>query len=51
MQEYLLQHAPRVGFFQADAPAPREGRLPLPEGPGLGIVLDEARIDERAEWA
>jgi L-alanine-DL-glutamate epimerase-like enolase superfamily enzyme len=49
MAEFLLRHLERQQFFQKTILRPENGWLPLPPGPGLGIVFDEAKIEERRE--
>ena len=52
MAEFLIRHIPRQQALQAGPLLPEDGHLPLPTGPGLGIVLDDARIEqtERLRW-
>jgi len=45
--EYLMRHQPRKQFFQSHFYAPENGYLTLPDLPGLGLVLDEAKISAR----
>ena len=45
--EYLIRHQPRRQFFHAPVYAPENGSLTLPDLPGLGLVLDESKIEER----
>ena len=49
----LLEYLPAVQafqqFFQKHPPVPVKGYLSLPEGNGLGIELDEAKIESRIE--
>ncbi|MCK4375353.1 MAG: hypothetical protein KAX19_08490 [Candidatus Brocadiae bacterium] len=47
--EFLLQHAVRQQFFHTAPLMPVDGHLPLPAEPGLGMVLDESKIEERRE--
>jgi L-alanine-DL-glutamate epimerase-like enolase superfamily enzyme len=47
--EYLLSWAPRQQFFQKNPPVPINGYMSLPEGNGLGIELDDAKIETRME--
>ena len=49
MVEYLVNHQPRKQFFQQVEYAPVDGEIALPQMPGLGIDLDENKIDERRE--
>jgi len=46
--EYLLRWNEGFQFFLDDPPVPEDGRLTLDDRPGLGIVLDDARIEERS---
>ena len=45
--EYLFRHQTRKQFFHKPMYAPELGRVALPELPGLGLVLDEAKIEAR----
>jgi L-alanine-DL-glutamate epimerase-like enolase superfamily enzyme len=36
-------------FFLEDPIAPVGGQVGLPEGPGLGMTLDEAKIESRRD--
>jgi len=47
MVEHLFGHLANMQFFHRRAHKPEGGQLALPEGPGLGIVLDEAKIQRR----
>jgi L-rhamnonate dehydratase len=47
--EYLLSWAPRQQFFQKNPPVPVNGYMSLPEGNGLGIELDDDKIESRME--
>jgi L-rhamnonate dehydratase len=47
--EYLVNLMPRRQFFHTRPLTPIEGYMPLPEGPGIGIVLDESKIEEQRE--
>jgi len=49
MAEFLLVHQPAKQHFHAEYLEPRDGTLPLPTKPGLGIELDPAKIAERVE--
>ena len=44
--EYCLRPSPLMRKLVKNLPPLVEGRVPLPTGPGLGIELDEAVIDE-----
>jgi L-rhamnonate dehydratase len=45
--EFLIQHQERKQFFHAPIYRPVEGSLELPALPGLGLVLDEGKIEAR----
>jgi L-alanine-DL-glutamate epimerase-like enolase superfamily enzyme len=47
MLEYLYLANPSKQWFHSTKYEPRNGLMALPTEPGLGIVLDEARIDRR----
>ncbi|MFN8441790.1 MAG: enolase C-terminal domain-like protein [Caldilineaceae bacterium] len=47
--EFLIRHQPAKQHFQTHFLQPENGSVTLPSGPGLGFVLDEAKIEERAE--
>ncbi|OPZ10552.1 MAG: L-rhamnonate dehydratase [candidate division BRC1 bacterium ADurb.BinA364] len=47
--EYLLRHKERMQFFQKTVWRPENGWLELPDSPGLGVELDEAKIERREE--
>jgi len=47
MLEFLIVHNPQKQWFHRDQYFPAEGMMRLPDTPGLGIVLDEARIERR----
>ena len=47
MVEYLINHKPSKQFFQKTIYAPEEGKIELPTAPGLGIDLDENKIEQR----
>jgi L-rhamnonate dehydratase len=44
MQEYLIQHGTRGQFFHQHPVVPEHGSIALPDRPGIGIELDEAKI-------
>jgi len=52
MIEYLINLMERRQFFHTKPLTPIDGYMPLPEGPGLGIVLDESKIEKQSdlEW-
>ena len=49
MAEYLVKHLPRQQFFFRRQIVPRDGSIELPDEPGLGIEIDEAKIVQRQE--
>jgi L-rhamnonate dehydratase len=49
MVEYLIQHQPRKQFFHKPTYEPENGEIKLPESPGLGLALDEEKIEGREE--
>ena len=49
--EFLVQFQPAKQHFHAPYREPVDGSLDLPAEPGLGLVLDEAKIDERHVWS
>jgi L-rhamnonate dehydratase len=49
MAEFLLRAQPAKQYFHTEYLAPDKGSIALPTGPGLGIELDERRIDTRVE--
>ncbi len=51
MMEYLVRIQERNQWFHRTILRPVDGTLALPEGSGLGIELDPAKIDDRREVA
>jgi hypothetical protein len=49
MVEYLVRYQEHKQFFHTLIYRPVDGAVRLPELPGLGIVLDEAKIDAREQ--
>jgi L-rhamnonate dehydratase len=49
MVEYLVRYQEHKQFFHAPIYRPEGGALSLPDLPGLGIVLDQAKVESRAE--
>lgn len=49
--EYLIRHQAAKQFFHRPVYRPEEGAIRLPELPGLGLVLDQTKIDVRQELA
>ncbi|MBN1582373.1 MAG: mandelate racemase/muconate lactonizing protein, partial [Anaerolineae bacterium] len=47
MVEYLIRHQENKQFFFNPAYRPKNGEIALPELPGLGLVLDESKIETR----
>ena len=47
--EYLIRHQAVKQFFHAPVYEPEDGAVRLPDLPGLGLVLDEAKIESRTE--
>jgi L-alanine-DL-glutamate epimerase-like enolase superfamily enzyme len=47
--EYLIQHQAHKQYFHKQTYQPQNGSVRLPESPGLGIKLDESRIESRTE--
>ncbi len=45
--EYLIRNQPVKQFFHSPIYQPQNGAVTLPDLPGLGMVLDEAKIGER----
>jgi L-alanine-DL-glutamate epimerase-like enolase superfamily enzyme len=51
MVEYLIQHQARKQFFHAPSYAPQNGLIELPDLPGLGLVLDDSKIEAKKALA
>lgn len=49
--EYLIRHQPAKQNFHRDIYGPENGAVALPRTPGLGIVLDDGKIEHRAPWS
>ena len=49
MAEFLLKAQPAKQHFQTAYLQPEGGSIPLPTAPGLGIELDEAKIERRVD--
>ncbi|MHB1317550.1 MAG: enolase C-terminal domain-like protein [Anaerolineae bacterium] len=47
MLEFLIVHNPSKQWFHTDQYFPEKGLMRLPATPGLGIILDERRIESR----
>lgn len=48
--EYLLRHQPAKQNFQRTLYAPQNGVVTLPTEPGLGLMLDENKIERQTPW-
>jgi L-rhamnonate dehydratase len=48
--EYLLRHQPAKQNFQRTLYAPQDGVVTLPTEPGLGLTLDENKIERQTPW-
>ncbi len=49
--EYLIAKMRSYYHFEKRPLAPVDGRFALPEGPGFGIEIDEARVEKREAFA
>lgn len=49
MAEFLLRAQVAKQFFHQEMLQPENGSLPLPTAPGLGIELDDTKIERRSE--
>ena len=49
--EFLIRHQENKQFFHTPMYRPEDGSVKLPDLPGLGIVLDEGKVEERAVLA
>jgi L-alanine-DL-glutamate epimerase-like enolase superfamily enzyme len=47
--EYLVRHQPAKQFFHKPIYEPAQGAVALPSLPGLGLVLDEDKVEKREE--
>ena len=47
--EYLIRHQAAKQFFHTPVYCPDNGEIRLPELPGLGLVLDQDKVDGRQE--
>jgi hypothetical protein len=45
--EYLIPKMSSYYHFEQWNPAPANGRITLPETPGFGIAIDEAKVEKR----
>jgi L-rhamnonate dehydratase len=48
--EYLIQHQAYKQYFHKPYYQPEQGMLKLPDLPGLGLVLDVERIEQRRDY-
>ena len=48
--EYLIRHQYDKQNLHQMVYAPEKGEVKLPEGPGLGFMLDEKKIKQRTPW-
>ena len=48
--EYLIQQQPYKQFFHKPYYQPEKGMVKLPDLPGLSLVLDEERIEQRRDY-
>ena len=48
--EYLIQHQPNKQYFHKSCYQPEQGMVKLPELPGLGLILDENKIEQRHQY-
>jgi L-rhamnonate dehydratase len=48
--EYLIQHQAHKQYFQTVMYQPENGSIKLPQLPGLGIVLDDAKIEAKVRF-
>jgi L-alanine-DL-glutamate epimerase-like enolase superfamily enzyme len=49
MVDYLIQHQAGKQFFHKPVYQPVHGQITLLELPGLGLVLDKAKVNDRRE--
>jgi L-rhamnonate dehydratase len=49
MAEFLLLLQPAKQHFHTEYLEPEDGSIPLPTTPGLGIELDQAKVEERVD--
>ncbi|HUE76068.1 MAG TPA: enolase C-terminal domain-like protein, partial [Chloroflexota bacterium] len=49
MAEFLIRAQPSKQHFHTTVTEPVNGAIPLPTAPGLGIAIDEAKVDNRVE--
>ena len=49
--EFLYSKMQSYYHFEKNAPAPVDGHIPLPEGPGFGIEIDGAKVMKKTAFA
>lgn len=49
MGEYLVRHQPAAQHFHTHALIPEGGAITIPDLPGLGIAIDDAKVDSRRD--
>ncbi len=49
MVEFLVYHQPGKQYFHSPIYEPHNGQVTLPDLPGLGLVLDESKIETRRD--
>lgn len=49
--EYMFIDNPAREIFAAGFPTPADGELPVPDGPGFGLELDEEKVERYAQGA
>ncbi|HEX2038032.1 MAG TPA: enolase C-terminal domain-like protein [Chloroflexota bacterium] len=49
MAEFLVRSQPAAQHFHTQPMQPVGGAIPLPEAPGLGLEIDQARVEERED--
>ena len=49
MVEYLFMFQPFAQFFHTTQVVPEAGSFALPTAPGLGITIDDAKVEQRVE--
>ena len=49
MLEYLIKYNDVLQHFLKHQIRPVDGMIEVPTGPGMGMELDEAKIEERTE--
>lgn len=49
MAEYLILSQPTAQYFHRSPMSPDGGSLPLPDGVGLGVAIDETKVERRGD--